>query len=48
MQELEMFAFLIPVRKIRGVFCHLVVIYCTKLSKHGKTFRVRIRVSGIY
>ena len=32
--------------KIRGVFCHLVVvIYCIKLSKHGKTFRVRIRVS---
>ena len=31
--------------KIRGVFCHLVVIYCTKLSKYGETFRVRIRVS---
>ena len=31
--------------KIRGVFCHLVVIYCTKLSKHCKTFRIRFRVA---
>ena len=26
---------------------YFVTIYCTKLSKHGKTFRVRIRVVAI-
>ena len=37
--------FRLGIWKICGVFCNLVVIYCTKLSKHGKTFRVRIRVN---